>query len=65
MLTKADIRLVLAYFDLKSPHNYCPHEIVYSPTIRSKFLQVAKQILGNVPAKEIIDGLLALKKTCR
>src|SRR6266478_265878 len=65
MITKEDIRLVLAYFNLKASQEYCPYEIAYRPTIRAKFLNTAKQVLGEVPAKEIIRQLLALKRTSR
>ena len=65
MITKDDIRLVLSYFHLRSPRTYCVHEIAYRPTIRARFLKVAKQILGDPPAKEIIGRLLSLKSDCR
>jgi len=65
MVTKDDIRLLIAYFDLRSHHKYCLHEIAYRPIIRARFLQMAHQILGDVPAKEIIGRLLSLRKPCR
>jgi hypothetical protein len=64
-ITTEDIQLVLAYFHLTSSREYCPHEIAYRPAIRARFLKLAKEILGDVPTKEIILRLVSIKKGCR
>ena len=60
MVTKDDIQLVLAYFYLRSPRNYCVHEIAWRPRLRARFLRVARRVLGNVPPKEIVLWLVTL-----
>jgi hypothetical protein len=65
MLTKDDLRLVLAYFNLRSPVRYYPDEIASRRTIRLQFLQLARQIVGDVPAKEIIRLLASLGNAAR
>jgi hypothetical protein len=64
MVTTDDVELVLAYFLLSSPREYCPHEIAYRPTLRARFLKLAKRILGDVAPKEIIVRLLTMKNSC-
>ena len=66
MITNDDVKLVFAYFLLHSGREYCVHEIAWRPTVRARFLRLAKQILGgDVPGKEIIVRLVALRKRCR
>ncbi len=62
MTTNDDIRLLLAYFNLRSPRQYCPLEIAYRRHLRIRFLKVARTILGDVLAKEIILRLLSLER---
>jgi hypothetical protein len=63
MITNDDIQLVLAYFNLSARRDYCPHEIVYRPTIRARFTALARRMLGDVSDKEIVLRLASLKKT--
>ena len=62
MVTTDDIHLVLAYFHLRSRRRYCRHEIAWRPRLRARFLRVARLILGNVSAKEIVLRLATLGK---
>jgi hypothetical protein len=64
MVSKDDIHCVLAYYHLQAKRKYCPHEIAYRPSLRAGFLRLARQILGEVSAKEIILRLITLKNAC-
>ena len=64
MVTKDDVRLMFAYFHLKSRRKYCPHEIAYRPALRARFLRLAREMLGATADadKEIIQRLLTLRR---
>lgn len=65
MITRDDIRLVLAYFHLHAPRRYCPHEIAYRRGLRIPFLRLARQILGEVPDRDILLQLVTLNRQKR
>jgi hypothetical protein len=60
MVTLDDIRLILAYFYLRSRRRYCRHEIAWRPRVPARFLWLARRILGDVPANEILLRLVTL-----
>jgi hypothetical protein len=63
MVNKDDIRLVLAYFNLQSGRDYSPDEIAYRPTVRARFFKLAREIVGDRPAREIVLRLTSLKRS--
>ncbi len=64
MISKDDVQMVLAYFNLKSAREYCLHEVAFRQVVRTRFLQLARQLLGDVPTADIIKRLRSMGNTC-
>ncbi len=60
ILSKNDLHLVLAYFQLRTPRDYSPQEILISGKLRTRFLSTARTILGPLPEKAILLRLAEL-----